>query len=241
MSYRFAARPRWIVLHVLVLFMVSLFAVAGFWQLHRLHERKEHNAEIDRAVRGKPILLTPSVRVPAEASAARTSGRYDTAHELRLVNRSLDEEAGDHLVTPLLIDKEHAVLVDRGWVPPGGKARAVSGRVTVNGIFFTGAEPKRPLAPDNPKTGTLKQIVRIDPSRIGKQLPYTILDGFVQLAKQTPAPTGILPKIVPPPDLGDGPHLAYAVQWFLFIPTALAVYVAMLRRERKKLSDSVPA
>jgi cytochrome oxidase assembly protein ShyY1 len=74
----------------------------------------------------------------------------------------------------------------------------------------------------------------VNPARLAKQLPYSLDDGYLLLASQTPKQPGTLPAIVPPPDLGNGPHLAYAIQWFLFIPTALGVYAALLRREARK-------
>jgi surfeit locus 1 family protein len=38
---------------------------------------------------------------------------------------------------------------------------------------------------------------------------------------------------VPPPPLGDGPHLSYALQWFAFATVALVGYVAWLRAGRR--------
>jgi cytochrome oxidase assembly protein ShyY1 len=96
-------------------------------------------------------------------------------------------------------------------------------------------EPKRPLVPDDPATGDLTKIKRIVPDRLDEQMPYELEPGFVLLQSQDPPQReGALPVVVPPPDLGEGPHLAYAVQWFLFIPVALTVYVLLLRREARK-------
>ena len=39
---------------------------------------------------------------------------------------------------------------------------------------------------------------------------------------------------VPVPDLGDGPHLSYAVQWFLFAAVAVIGYPLLLRRQARE-------
>ena len=43
-----------------------------------------------------------------------------------------------------------------------------------------------------------------------------------------PEPDSILP--VPPPELSEGPHLGYAVQWFIFSAIAVVGYPLVLRR-----------
>ena len=56
---------------------------------------------------------------------------------------------------------------------------------------------------------------------------------YLLLAAQDPPP-GALPEPVPPTETDDGPHLVYAVQWFLFTTIALVGYGAILRREARK-------
>ena len=51
--------------------------------------------------------------------------------------------------------------------------------------------------------------------RIGSQLPYRLLDAYVQ---PDPEPSDALPPIPYQPEieLSEGPHLGYAGQWFSF-------------------------
>jgi cytochrome oxidase assembly protein ShyY1 len=52
----------------------------------------------------------------------------------------------------------------------------------------------------------------------------------VQLKSSVPGDDPSLAPI-PLPELSDGPHLSYAVQWFLFATIAVVGYVVLLRRE----------
>ncbi len=45
------------------------------------------------------------------------TGTYDPAHEWILSGRSQGGAAGNHVLTPLVLDDGTAVVVDRGWVP----------------------------------------------------------------------------------------------------------------------------
>jgi cytochrome oxidase assembly protein ShyY1 len=42
---------------------------------------------------------------------------------------------------------------------------------------------------------------------------------------------------VPVPDLGEGPHLNYAVQWFLFAAVGVLAYPFLLRRQARESAD----
>jgi cytochrome oxidase assembly protein ShyY1 len=61
----------------------------------------------------------------------------------------------------------------------------------------------------------------------------------VQLKTSAPGDDPSLAPI-PLPELGDGPHLSYAVQWFLFAAVAAVGYVLLLRREAASAGTSTP-
>jgi surfeit locus 1 family protein len=67
---------------------------------------------------------------------------------------------------------------------------------------------------------------------MAKQIPYPLVPAWVLLQSQTPAQTTGFPRVVPPPDLDDGPHLSYAIQWFSFSLIAL-VFAGIMARQRR--------
>lgn len=245
-GYTFARRPRWIVMHVVVAVTVTLFVVAALWQLSRLSERRTANRNIERALEREPIDLDETVVHGSDLppTRAHATGRYDAQREVLLPGRSFQGTGGSHVLTPLILRSGDAVLVDRGWVPadidevPVRPAAPPSGRVRVSGVLFP-PEPKRPLSPDDPAEGELEIVRRINPARLQEQLPYSLMGTYLLLQKQEPAQEA-LPRYAPMAERTEGSHLAYAVQWFAFIPIALVVYAAILRREARKGAAQSP-
>lgn len=234
------------------LIVVAVCVSLGLWQMQRLHTRRALNDEL--LSRHKlPILAlaTTSLRDgdgrgdPAAYRRVTVTGRYDVEHEVILRSRSLNGNGGNHVLTPLRGDRGDrgeqglAILVDRGWVPldhdmpPVRDATPPSTAVTITGVLVP-SEPK-PIAfgPSDPKTGTLHTIGRIDMSRLRAQIPYPIAPMYLALEEQDPSQGGTLPVIAGLPAPGEGPHFAYAVQWFLFAAVGLVTTVVLIRSERR--------
>jgi cytochrome oxidase assembly protein ShyY1 len=76
------------------------------------------------------------------------------------------------------------------------------------------------------------QVTALDTQAIGDLLGVPVYEQYVELIDQDP-PAGDVPRPLPAPEVSDGPHLAYAVQWFAFGVIAVGGWVALLRREHK--------
>lgn len=235
-------RGRWLIATVLVLIAVGVMVRLGVWQLHRLEGRRAANAVIARQLSEPPIAIdaqTAGTVDPNILSFRRVSlrGDWDYAHEMELRYRSYDGQAGIHLLTPLrLTGSDTYVLVDRGWIPyqqagPTGRQPYDSGAGgAIEGLIYASiAQPSRSTDP-----GVFSQV---DLGAIGAQLPYPIQPYWVQ---RLPAGTNETPPISEGlPDLSDGSHLGYMLQWWAFALTLLITYVffvnqTLLRRDKKK-------
>ncbi len=228
-------------MHAVIALVVALFGVAGFWQLDRLSERHERNEVVLRQ-RNKPVApISDLFDSPDQALNRRVqaTGRFDTGRELILSGRPNEGRPGNHVLTPLVLFGGRAVIVDRGWVPTELDSRPVvdalppGGRVEVTGIVLP-SEGSGPLAGGSRKADVGVAVSRIDVARIARTLPYRTFPSYVVLVAEMPPQSGDLPDPVTLAELGEGPHLAYAIQWFLFIPIALVGYGAILRREAAK-------
>lgn len=244
--YAFVRRPRWVLIHIVLLVVVALFGVAGFWQLDRLAERREHNAFV-RERRSQPV--TPIGRLvsrpdDAEQRRVRAIGRYDPGREVILIGRSGRGRPGNHVLTPLVINEGRAIVVDRGWVPVeidsprDAHALPPDGVVDVTGILLP-SEGSGPLAGSG-GDDLSDAVARIDVARIARSLPYRTFPHYLVLQKQAPSQDEDLPGPVTLQAIGEGSHLIYAVQWFCFIPIALVGYGAILRREARRRSSTAP-
>jgi cytochrome oxidase assembly protein ShyY1 len=219
-------RPRWIVAHVLAVSFLVAFVLLGFWQLRRLDEKRTFNHAVATALAADPVDIADAptsgyVRVTA-------TGTYDPSVET-LTLRSYDGTSGYHVLTPLVLADGSGVLVDRGWVPisfdtppVGPPASAPTGQVTITGILWPAEHQEVPDA----LPGTIRAI---DPEVVAAFTPYPMRSAYLVLQSADPPPADI-PVPPPAPELSDGPHLGYAVQWFLFAGVLIVGYPILLRR-----------
>jgi surfeit locus 1 family protein len=230
--YRFLLSRRWLVMLILVVVFGVTCVELGFWQLRRLDSRKQLNAAITSHTH-LPVAPDESVFGAGAGGAlyrrVTATGRYDVSQEILLSGRAVNDRPGNDVLTPLQLPDGRALLVNRGFVPlnintPGApQAKPPAGQVTVTGILLP-SETKGLLGQTIPG-GHVATIVRIDIPRIAKQIPYALLPVYMLLATQQPAQSRGLPQPESyTPDLNNGPHLSYAIQWFIFATIAIGGY-----------------
>jgi cytochrome oxidase assembly protein ShyY1 len=76
----------------------------------------------------------------------------------------------------------------------------------------------------------LTEIRRIDIPRLAEQLPGDVAPIFVQLTRAVPEIQVGDPEPVVFPVLDNGPHLSYAIQWFVFSLCVAIGWVLAVRR-----------
>ena len=238
-------RPRWIAFSVLVLLITVACMVLGFWQLERLEERRASNAVLASRLVRDPVpldelrkALQPVEGVetdPADYEFTRVTARGVLRDEGRVLVRSqvVDGRAGSHAVFPLEIEDGGAVLVNVGWFPlgvdpgPAADLLPASGRMELTGLVR--GDQQRPAFGRREADGYLETVARIDVGRIQQQVGLPLLPFWIQLVE--PDDPERLPVPVPVPEVDEGSHLSYAVQWFSFGSIAVVGYVALMRRE----------
>jgi surfeit locus 1 family protein len=239
--------------------MAVLFVRLGFWQLHRLADRRAQNALVASRLAEPPAPLADIPRDTARAQFRRVrfAGTYDFAHQIVLVERIRDGAPGVHLVTPLRPDAgvggDTVVLVDRGWVyAPDGMSVdeerwRESTHVDAGGYVTVPGQGHGPAAIGDVRLNRLRWLDRrVISQRIGRPVASYAIDIQTDSGAGTTAVVAgpgtssasleRVPVRVPPPTLDDGPHLSYAIQWFAFAVIAvlgpvLAVFV-LPRTER---------
>jgi cytochrome oxidase assembly protein ShyY1 len=232
MVYRFLATPRWIGYAVLSVVLAVIMVELGVWQLHRYHARSSINAAVDATARAAPVAMTGVLgpvtggagsvgRPPPERVAwtrVTVTGRYDGDHEVLVRGRSLDNQVGFEIITPLLLDGGSAVLVDRGWLPALAGAEVApavpapaTGVVTVVGRVHL---PESGAGRVTRRDGRL-ETRRIAPAAIAPAVPYPLYGAYLMMQDQTPPPAAGL-REVPPPRENALQNGGYVLQWWLF-------------------------
>jgi len=226
-SLRFLLTRRWILFAVAVVLLAALAWRLGVWQFHRLEERKADNAIIETNIHEASVpvdgVLAVGRPVGAEDEWKRVTatGVYDAADTVIVRYQTRDGEAGVDVVVPLRTDSGAALLVDRGWVAAENRAADVSdvpappsGTVTVTGWVRADATGSSTSVADH-------SVRSISSEAIGDALDLSLYGGFVDLESESPAPADA-PQTAELPDLSNGPHFFYGLQWWFF--ALLAVF-----------------
>jgi cytochrome oxidase assembly protein ShyY1 len=246
--YRFLLTPRWIGLGVLMVSAAAVMVGLGLWQLDRYEHRSAINARIDAAAEAPPVPMTdvldaPSVSEVGPAPAAdalwarvTVTGRYDASQEILARARTVDGRVGFEIVTPLVLTDGSAVLVDRGWVPPGGAGAATpptippapTGDVTVIGRIHAPESRGGAAEP----FGGLRSVRRIAPALLAADLPYPIYGAYLTLDSQIPPADPAFVPIAPEYE-NAWMNAGYLVQWWAFATLTLAGYVFLAVRQAR--------
>ncbi len=231
-------RPRWLLAHITVVAIVGLFVALGVWQLSRHEERQARNELGESRLTAPPVglgsLLESATDLESlEFRRVTVTGEFAPEHEVLIRSQVHLGIAGFHVITPLVGENGQAVLVNRGWVDltrdevPVASAPPPPGSVRVEG-WVELSKDRPPLGPEDPSQGRLDVLSRVDIKRIGQQQPTPLAPIYiVQVGERASE----LPVPVDQPEFTDqGPHLAYAIQWFGFAVIGAVGYLALVRR-----------
>ena len=183
---------KWLFTTLLVFIGTGVCIRLGIWQLDRLDQRRAFNTQVETMRAADPLNLndfTPQDIASMEWRAVTVSGEYDFENQVALRNQYNEGVYGFHLITPLLYQGT-AVLVNRGWVPAESDSSAQDwrvydelGRVTVTGQIRLGQGKPAfgGVADALPMDGTRLEIWNnLDLEKMSGQMPYPILDVFIQ-------------------------------------------------------------
>ena len=211
---------------LVALFLVALCLIAANWQYQRGVARHAKNFKIEA---NSELPAIPLAQVKDfnsnEWRTVTASGVFDTSHEVLLRNHySADGVYGFEYLT-LFKSQGKNFWVDRGWVKAGANAAArpelpntpsgevnITGRVRLNsalphGSFFA-----------IPSNGNLVTAWNLR-AKVNTESYYIDLISGDSVTPDAPAEL---------PELSDGPHMAYALQWIFF--AGLIIYGRFLIR-----------
>ena len=226
------------------LIVAAVCVALGIWQIARLHQEQQFNAAVREGLTESPRPLQDLVSTDVHPEAMRyrrvtATGTYDGGAQVELYGRTLDGRPGSHLLTPLVTGDGLAIIVDRGWIPldlDRSEETPPAGQVEIEGVLFA-SEGDPPGQVGDP-TERVDTLVRVDLERIQAQLPYPIAPVYMLLQAPTTADPGELLVPAPLPELSDGPHLSYALQWFTFATISLVGFVVVALREGRGSSTA---
>ena len=250
-GWSFLRSRRWLGYFALLLVFSIACVWFGNWQFERRAEARAEIERIDRNYDAPAVPLAEAVPDPATFDEARwkwqtvaLTGEY-VGETFLARNRPGPDGIGSNLIQTLRLQDGSYIFIDRGWVDvsgtdtvPTGLPEAPAGEVRVE-ARLRASEPEIPgreavgrLVPSI-NASLLAESAGLDPD-----LAY--LGAYGQLSTETPAAsTGVL---APRPERDEGPHLSYALQWYVFVLIACIGVGYAARQEYRGLNagdDSV--
>ncbi len=267
---RFYFKPRWLVGHVIIVAMVILMVNLGLWQLRRLHEQQDLNATI-RAAQSAPtseVHDLPLSSALTEYHHITLTGTWAAEQTVFVRYPIVDGRPGYYVVTPLVLANGERMLVNRGWIPvdegknasssPATSALATSAKPVVVEGLVRNTEPDTASVNRTNGSPPISTFKSVDVERMGDVIGVPLTDAHwvqlsgVRLAEESPGTdpgaepgikAGTKPRPLDPPELTEGSHFSYTLQWFSFSAIAVIGWGVLLVRagrdsERENENDN---
>lgn len=215
---------------------VALTVRLGFWQLSRAAEKEQRQAQIttqmEASVLDTQALLTEPSKFKNLHQRVVLQGRWLPEYTVYLENRPMNGRTGFWVLTPLELNADTRVLVQRGWLPrhqldrtllpemqtPAGVVQ-VQGRLSLPPSDLMTFRVKEDKATTKSDLTQIRQNIELDAYvlHVGRPLLATVL--------QTDASSDGLLRDWPLINSGVEKNLAYAFQWFCLAALQSLLYI----------------
>ena len=248
-SFRFLLSRRWAGFTVFVLILAYGTWWLGQWQFDRLEDRKASNqiVRVNEDAEPAPVsdVLAPGQKVAEKDEWRRVTatGTYAVDDTIIWRYRTPDDAKGVDIVVPLVLADGSAVLVDRGWLQTESQDEfedlpaPPSGEVTITGWVRADG------------TGDSTDVAQVDgyhatralsSTQVAKVVDEPLLTGWLHLDTESPEPATQL-RQADLPELDNGPHFFYGLQWWFFGVLAIAGFFYLMYDERRTQRQDAPA
>lgn len=245
-GWSFLRSRRWIGYFALLLLFSIACVFLGNWQFDRRAQARAEIARIDANYDAEAVPLEDELASPAafdlDAQKWRTvivTGEY-LGEPLLVRNRPGESGAGSDVVGVLRADSGMVFFVDRGWVPVDASQgvddsdvpASPTGRVTVE-ARLRASEPE--IGGRSSSGRTVASLYLPEVARVAGVTGKAYVGAYGMLVSESPsAAHGVLPDR---PERDEGPHLSYAVQWYVFIVIACIGVAYAANREYRTLNE----
>ena len=203
------------------------------------------NAEIQAQINKDPIPITELIvdidgakSVPEDSQwrTVEITGVWLQDNQVLVRKKSLESDLGLWVVTPLQLPDGTIVMINRGWTAAANSAvdsPVVSdvpiGTIEVLGRLRDVTERTKPAPTDLPEG----QVDRIVPTEIVDS-PDTLTNAYVEMTASRPESRTSEIRSLPAPEVTEGAHRSYAIQWIFFEIMTVIGWIILVRNEVKE-------
>ena len=228
------SKEPWALFKSLIALLLIVFCLWGSqWQYHRGVDRHARNAVIEERIAKSAIELNSVTdNLPDnEWQTVSTAGTFDIEKQILLRNRYNDGKYGYEVLTLFRSNENKSFWVDRGWVQAGATATTPpvvtalpQGEVSITGrLRLDSSLPRGSFFALPGKGEGLVAELNAQSQLDTEKFYIDLLSG---------SDTSLTPEVTAQlPELSDGPHMAYALQWIFF--GGLVIYGRILIRRTR--------
>ncbi len=219
--YEMRISPTMIIFIISIIAIELLFVRLGFWQYQRMIEKDN----IKQAFMANIEQRTMSVH-----------GKFDHSREVVLESQKHNNLYGYRILTPLVMENNQEVIIDRGWVPRSFREGFLGFYKTKGEVNVIGVRRLQPVLRQKwfkgPVEGvgaaTVLQLLRLD--KIPQQQGLKRADYYIQATSQTH--DGVAAFFAEP--TGGEKHKEYMLTWFLFAVIMPLLFLGLWLAKRKQ-------
>lgn len=243
-EWSFLRSPRWAGYIALVVVFAVACCALGTWQLNRRAEALAEVARIDANYDAEAVPVAEALPDPGAFDADQRwqvvtlSGKYLPHEEVVVRNRPFEGSSGFEVVTPFLLDSGGVFMVDRGWIAQASDGRPSEYAAPPSGHVEIEARLKAGEGRIAGRTSTGVELATIDLPELAERVGEPSYTGAYGVLVQSRADADEPPLAAARPVRDEGPHLSYALQWFVF---ALLGFIGLgwaANEERRALAEA---
>jgi len=238
-EWRFVLSRQWAGYLALTVIFAIVCCALGTWQLNRRAEALAEVARIDANYDADPQPVAEALPDPAgfdidqRWQVVALTGEFLADEEVVVRNRPFEGSSGFEVITPFRLDDGTVFMVDRGWIAqnsqgrPSEAAPPPSGRVEVTARLKAGEDR---IAG---RTSTGVELATIDLDELAERVEAPTYTGAYGVLVQSGADVDEPPLAAARPIRDEGPHLSYALQWYVFALLGFIGLAWAANQERK--------
>ena len=221
--------PSWLMTLLAFVFIV-LFVKLGFWQIQRGQEKNKMLVAQASMQRQPAQIWQTETALPKQYQPLIVQGQF-LPTLFYLDNQHHDHQFGYHIISPLLLDNNKVLLIDRGWMKGDmnrSKLPAVTipqGKIRVKGAAWYPSAGMWALGPEiDKRSGNVAVIESVKLDLVSQFLQKTVYPFIIRLDAKAEA--GFV-RQWPVVAMLPAKHYAYAFQWFAMALVIVILYVAL--------------
>ncbi len=210
---------------IFVFFSIIIFCSLGTWQVYRLQWKLDLISEINNGLNSEPVFYSKTKIINYQK--VKFNGIFDFEKQVYLYSLNNKGTPGYDLITPIKMNSNEIVLVNRGWIKKD--LRNNKSINNINSKFFEGILKKitkpNPFKPENDIKNNIWYSLKLED--LERFTGYK-LNNFV-LYLQDNQNNLVKNKIVSP-DLPNN-HLKYAITWYS-VALSILLYFLYFRKKQ---------